>query len=275
VAATQLIVIAAVYALAEVFPIGAIAHGEWLSAWLAVLADHRVAAIPGFGLGLQIGLLLTSASYFWRDMGDMGQGLVRMMKGKRDPGARLFFQLIVASLPMIATVLGARHFGHVPWDTPFVLAWSAVAGGVLLLLFDRACMTVKRIEHAGYGDALLLGVVQALSIVPGVGRIAVIIAMARALGYERPDAARFAFLISIPTLVAAIAWNVWNIIAAGTPFPTNAVLLTALMAWVVGLTCLSILMGWLRRSTFTPFAVYRLIIGVNLLAFTYGWLYRP
>jgi undecaprenyl-diphosphatase len=275
VAVTQLLVLAAVYALAEIFPVGAVAQSAWLEAWVAVLADRHVAVIPGMGIGLKIGLLLAAATYFWRDMGDMGQGLVRMAKGKRDPGARLFFQLIVASLPMIAAVLGARHLEAVPWNTPLILVWSAVVGGVLLLLFDRACMTVKRIEHAGYGDALLLGAVQALSIVPGVGRIAIVIAMARALGYERRDAARFAFLISIPTLFAAIAWNVWNHVATGMVFPTNAVLLTALMSWIVGVICLSMLMGWLRRSTFTPFAIYRLIIGVNLLAFTYGWLYRP
>jgi undecaprenyl-diphosphatase len=198
-----------------------------------------------------------------------------MAKGKRDPGARLFFQLVVATLPMIAAVVGVRQLEAVPWNSPVILAWSAVVGGVLLLLFDRACMTVKRIEHAGYGDAILLGAVQALSIVPGVGRIAAIVAMARVLGYERPDAARFAFLISIPTLLAGIAWNIWNDITAGATFPTYSVLATALVSWIVGLMCMSIMMGWLRRSTFTPFAVYRLVIGVNLLAFMYGWLYRP
>jgi undecaprenyl-diphosphatase len=140
---------------------------------------------------------------------------------------------------------------------------------VLLLLFDRASMTVKRIEHAGYGDAAALGLVQVLALIPGVGRIGVMVATARLLGFERPDAARFAFLISIPTLAGAVAWNSYGLVMSGAVFPTNTVLLCALLAFSAGVMTQAILMNWLKRQTFTPFAVYRIVMGATLVAFAY------
>ena len=229
-------------------------------------------AIAGMPPGLHLGMLLAIAMYFWRDVGDMAQGLIRISKGKRDPAGRLIALLVLSSLPMIGAVVAVRYWGAVPWHTPMVMAWAAFAITLLLPLFDRACMTVKRIEHAGYSDALLLGCVQACAIVPGVGRIAAIIALARALGYERRDAARFAFLISIPTLIGAAGWNIRDLVTSGGVFPTNMVLLGALVGVVITLPLLAMLMAWLRRGTFTPFAVYRLIMSVNLLAFAYGWI---
>ena len=111
-----------------------------------------------------------------------------------------------------------RFWGN-NWQSPALTAWCMIGVGFLMLFFDSTCMTVKRIEHAGYGDALLLGCMQAAAFVPGVGRIAASIAIARLLGYERPDAARFAFLIWMPILIGSCAWHAPALLAL-KPFPT-------------------------------------------------------
>ena len=269
---SQLIVLGALYALAEVLPIGAAAHFAWLDGWVTLPSVGSSAGAHGFGLGLHVGLMAAAAMYFWRDFADMTQGVVRAAKGKRDPGARLAFQLIVATVPVVGAVVGLRYVREAPWSSAAMTAWTALAVSMLVLLFDRACMTVKRIEHAGYGDAILLGTAQMFAIIPGVGRIAILVAMARLLGYERREAARFAFLISVPALFAASAWNVYGLVQLGGPFPTNMTVLGVAVALGVALPVLAILMNWLRRATFTPFAVYRLVMAVNLVAFAYGWL---
>jgi undecaprenyl-diphosphatase len=269
---THFLVLGALYALAEVLPIGATAHFAWLDGWFALPSAGSNLDAQAFGLGLHIGLLLTAALYFWQDIVDMVTGLIRVAKGKRDPSARLAFQLVVAIIPTVAAVVGLRYVRDVPWTTPTSTGWTAFGVGMLVLLFDRACMTVKRIEHAGYGDAILLGIAQMCAIVPGVGRIAILVAMARLLGYERRDAARFAFLISIPTLAAAAAWNTYGLVTVGAPISLRMVALGVAIALVVGLPVLAAMMNWLRRSTFTPFAVYRLVMAANLVAFAHGWL---
>jgi len=270
VALTQLIVLGVLHAAAETLPIGAVAHLAWLDGWVELSAGAP--NTRGLGLGLHLGLMLAAAAYFWRDLSDMATGLVRVAKGKRDPNARLAFLLIVATLPMIAAAMGVQHMDVIPWQSPMVVAWTAVTVSVLLLVFDSTCMTVKRIEHAGYSDAIILGLAQALAVIPGVGRIAVIVAVARALGYERQDAPRFAFLISIPTLFAASAWNAYGLTTQAAPFPTRMVLFGVLVAFATSLPTIALLMNWLRRSTFTPFALYRLVMSANLVAFAYGWI---
>ncbi|MBV8132687.1 MAG: undecaprenyl-diphosphatase, partial [Alphaproteobacteria bacterium] len=258
----------------EILPIGAATQMAAVDAWTRLVAGRpfNVVLTPGLDLGIRLGLALATASYFWQDVGDMAHGLARLAKGKRDPGARLAFQLALAAVPSLAVALAIEHFWGDAWHTAAVMAWSALGVGFLLFLFDRACMTVKRVEHAGFGDALLLGCAQAAAFVPGVGRIAAATAMARMLGYERRDAARFAFLISIPVLFASAAWHVPRVSETGQHFPTAAVLVGAVLAYVVALGLLALLMGWLRRRSFTPFALYRMALGLNLLVLAYGWL---
>jgi undecaprenyl-diphosphatase len=216
--------------------------------------------------------MLAAASYFWRDMADMAIGLVRFTKGKRHPGASLVLRLALATLVAGSVALLVMRYAGDSWRTPAVTAWAAFGAALLLLLFDHSCMTVKRIEHASYLDAVILGLAEALALVPGVGRIVITAAIARALGYERPEAARFAFLLSIPLLAASSGWLTVDILAEPGPFPINQLVLGLGLAFATGMAALAILMAWLRRHGFAPFAVYRALIGANLVAIVYGWL---
>ena len=266
------IVLAVVQAFAEVLPIGSAAQISVVNAWSSLASGGPIDAVdaPGLGLGVRIGLALGTAAYFWEDVAEMTRGLARLAKGKHDPGARLAFQLIAATIPSIAVAVAIDQLWGKAWQTAMVTAWATAGVGFLLFFFDRTCMTVKRVEHAGYGDAMLLGLAQAAALVPGVGRIAASVAMARMLGYERQDAARFAFLISIPVLIASSTWQVARAVRDGIQIPTTPILIGSGLAFVVSLVVLSLLMGWLRRRSFAPFAVYRMLIGLNLLVIAYG-----
>ncbi len=268
------IVLALVQAFAEVLPIGSSAQIAVLNAWAGLISVGPIdaASTPALGLGVRIGLALGAAAYFWEDVGDMIGGLVRMAKGKRDPGARLAFQLFAATLPSIAFALAVDQVWGTAWQGPLVVAWATFVIGFLLFFFDRTCMTVKRVEHAGYSDALLLGIAQALALVPGVGRIAASAAMARMLGYERQDTARFSFLISIPVLIASCAWQIAQTLRAGESVPPIPTAIGFVLTFIVTLILLSMLMNWLRRRSFMPFAIYRMLIGINLLVIAYGVL---
>ena len=269
VALTNWIVLALLQAFAEVLPIGAWGHFSWLNLWIGLpLGGPMTGDTPGLAMGIRLGLLLGTAAYFWRDIGEMIEGLVRFAKGKAHPGMRLVFQLIVAALPSIGVAVALHRFGGTDWQSPALTARCMIVIGFLMLFFDSACMTVKRIEHAGYLDALLLGCMQAAAFVPGVARIAASIAMSRLLGYERPDAARFAFLIWMPVLVGSCAWHAPALLMIN-PFPTLQMIVGFVPAFLATLTLIAILMTWLRRHSFAPFAIYRMLIGLNLLIVVY------
>ena len=263
-ALTQLIVHAVVQAVTEVFPIGGSGHQALISQFL----DNPP---PGkaLSLSLRAALLLAVLTYFWRDLLDMAGGVIRAAKGKRDPGARLALQIFVAAIPTLGLGFAFEQYIAGPWETPAVMGWAIVGFGVLMLLFDRMSMTVKRIEHASYADAIAISICQVLALIPGAGTAAVTMTMARVLGYERAHAVRLAFLLTIPVSAAVIARDAYTLFEIDGETVANPEIMAGAAGFVAALIAIAILMSWLRRSTFMPFLVYRLLLGAAVLALAY------
>lgn len=258
---SQLIVVA-VLSIAHLAPLGGAAHIFFLETFAAWPSPVGTAY-----LATTFGGLLAVMAYFWRDLGEMAVGIVRASKGKRHPGARLATQLFTATIPVAAIVFAAPFVDvPLPTSTPALIGGATLGGGVLLLLLDRMSMTIKRLEHASYVDMIVVAFAQvAAFLVPGVGRSAITMTFARMLGYERADAARFSFLLALPALAGfvilqawalwqdnALIWNAWLPVLAGVSF-------------VAGLVTIAMMMAWLRRHSFTPFALYRIVMGATIL----------
>lgn len=256
-----------VLGIAHVAALGGAAHGvllEALAGW----------ALPGgsTALALTAGLLLSVMAYFWRDLADMAVGLARAAKGKRDPGARLAAQLVAASAPAAAVVLAlpALEVGPLA-PTPMLIGWVTVGGGALLFLLDRMSMTIKRIEHASFVDMTVVALAQVVAVlVPGVGRAGVTMIFARLLGYERADAAKISLLLAIPALAGFCGLQAHHLAKAGTLAWQPWLLGAAAGAFLAGLTAVAVMMAWLRRRTFAPFALYRVLAGAAVLVLAFG-----
>lgn len=262
----QILVLALVQGITEFLPVSSSGH----LVLVPLLADW-----PDQGLVLDIavhvGTLFAVVLYFWRDIGAMAGGLYRSLKGRRDPGAILFWKVFVGTLPVIAagfalkTLLGGDAFRSMT-----VIGWTMLGWGIVLWLADRLCMTVKRIEHMPWFDVVLIGVSQVLALIPGTSRSGITMTAARALGYEREEAARFSMLLSIPTILGAGVLAGLDIWKAGDVVLTHDALIAAGLAFVSALVAIALLMAWLKRASFTPFVVYRILLGVALLAIAYG-----
>jgi undecaprenyl-diphosphatase len=150
------------------------------------------------------------------------------------------------------------------------VAWALIGFGVLLFVADRVGMTIRRMEHMSLGQALVIGAAQVLAFIPGTSRSGITMTAARMLGYERGEAARFSFLLSIPAISAAGLWKGWQLFGTGDPAMLEAAAMTAGLSAVVGFLAIAFLMAWLRRATFTPFVGYRIVLGVVLLWLIYS-----
>jgi undecaprenyl-diphosphatase len=264
VALTQFIGHAVVEAVAEIIPVSAAGHAALLSHFDAWNSPSKV-----FTVGLRTGLLLAVLVYFWRDVGDMVGGLFRAAKGKRDPGARLALQIVLAAIPTLGLGFAFEYYVGDAWQTPILLGWAVVGFGVLMLLLDRMSMTVNRIEHTSYGDAIAVSMCHVFGLIPGAGGAAVAMTMARMLGYERAHAVRLALLVAIPVWAAVIARDAYMAFKIEGAVIANTDIVAAGTAFVSALISIAILMSWLRRGTFTPFLVYRLLIGAAVLLLAY------
>jgi len=180
--------------------------------------------------------------------------------------------LVVASLPVVGAGYLVNAYAGDALRSLAVIAWATLIFGILLFLADRMGMTVRRIEHLKLGDAVIVGLAQALALIPGTSRSGITVTAARMLGLERTDAARFSMLLSIPAILGAGTLKGLELYQAGDADLTGAALLAAGLAFITALVAISLMMAWLKRASFTPFVLYRLALGGFLLAVAYGWI---
>lgn len=257
----QLMVVAVV-SFAHIAPLGGSAH-YFLLRTFGVVPEITGAT----SLAIYLGILAAMIACFRVELWDMGVGMVRAAKGKRDPGARLAAQIFAATLPVAALVFALPFLAFSPpAATPALLGWSAVVGGVLLLLLDRMSMTIKRLEHASYLDMIVVALAQIIAfLVPGVGRSSITMTFARALGYERADAARLSMLLGLPALAGWCLLHGIDLARAGALVWESRLLAVGAASFCVGLATLAVMLAWLKRRSFAPFGIYRLLVGAAIL----------
>lgn len=221
-------------------------------------------------VAVHVGTLGAVMLYFWRDVALMIGGLGRLATGRLDGGGRLAAFVVVGTIPVIIAGFALNHFVPGGIRSIEVIAWTTLGFGIVLYLADRMGMTLRRMDHMGFVDAVIIGLAQVLALIPGTSRSGITMTAARGLGFERPDAARFSMLLSMPAILGAGVLKGVELYQSGDAALTASALIAAGLALISALIAIWAMMAWLRRSTFTPFVVYRVLLGGFLLAVAYG-----
>lgn len=265
----HLLILALVQGVTEFLPISS--SGHLVAAW--ALFDALGWPVPEqapsdrlvLDVAVHVGTLLAVCFYFWRDLGAMGAGLLRLLLGRPSSGTRLMLYVIVGTLPLVVAGYLFKDSVVVLLRDLRVVAWASIGFGILLWLADRMALTVRRLEHLTLGGALFVGLAQVLALVPGTSRSGITMTAARFLGFERVEAARFSLLLAIPAIIGAGALAGVDLYESGDPRLGLDALIAALVAFLVALAAIALMMRWLRRAGFLPFVVYRILFGVALL----------
>jgi undecaprenyl-diphosphatase len=262
---THIVVLAIVQGITEFLPISSSGH---------LVLTSRVLGWPDQGILIDIsvhaGTLLAVTVYFWRDLWEMTTGAAGIFTGRRAPALRLVICLLIATVPVVlAGYFGIRYIGEALRNVELI-AWTTLGFGILLWIVDRLCMTVRRLEHMSYGGALLVGLAQVLSLLPGTSRSGITMTACRFLGMERREAARFSMLLSIPTILGAATLAGYEIYKAGDTALRLDAAIAAGLSFVTALCAIALMMRWLMHATFTPFVIYRVALGAALLYWVYS-----
>jgi undecaprenyl-diphosphatase len=153
--------------------------------------------------------------------------------------------------------------------SPAIIAWTTLGFGILLGIADRICAMTGRMEDITFGGALVFGLAQVLALVPGTSRSGITMTAGRMMGLGREAAARFSLLMSIPAILGAGTLAGLDVYQAGDVSLGLDALLAAALSCVAALAAIALMMRWLRRASFLPFVVYRVVLGIGLLV----WLY--
>ena len=130
-------------------------------------------------------------------------------------------------------------------------------------------MTIRSIEHITFVGAFIIGLFQILALIPGTSRAGITITAARFQGVERQDAARFSLLLSIPVIAAAGTLKGLELYQSGNEILLKEALTAAAMSFAFALIAIALLMVWLKHASFTPFVIYRMLLGAVLLSVAY------
>ncbi|MEQ8319874.1 MAG: undecaprenyl-diphosphate phosphatase [Rhodospirillales bacterium] len=263
----HLVILAAIQGITEFLPISSSGHLVLVPVFLG-WSDQGLM----MDIAVHVGTLLAVILYLYKDVGAMLGGVGRALKGRRDPGAKLFMLLVVGTIPVIGAGFALHHYAPGMFRDMQVIAWATLGFGILLWIADQIGMTVRRIEHLGFFDVILIGLAQCLALIPGTSRSGITMTAARFIGMERPDAARFSMLLSIPVIIAAGTLSGIDLYKSGNIQLAADVFVAAGLAFIFALIAIALMMAWLKRASFTPFVVYRIGLGCFLLAVVYGVL---
>ncbi len=186
----QIVVLALIQGITEFLPISSSGHlllVPVLTDWpdQGILTDVMV----------HMGSFLAVVVYFWRDCVKLTVGGLDLLRGRVTPWGKMALLIAVGTVPAIVfgVFLDKIGFMDMVRDMPLIVAVNAIAFGILLYVCDRFGLSTRRMSDMTLAPALIIGVAQAIAIIPGTSRSGICMTAARALGFERPEAARFAF----------------------------------------------------------------------------------
>jgi undecaprenyl-diphosphatase len=262
----QIFVLAIIQGITEFLPISSSGHLLLVPA-LTGWADQGLMT----DVMVHMGSFMAVVVYFWRDVLKLVQGGLDLLRGRVTQWGRLALLIVIATIPAVAFGLILDKSGFMDWvrTAPQIIAWNAIIFGGLLYLCDRFGLSLKRMEDMTWQPALIIGIAQAIAIIPGTSRSGITMTAGRALGFERPEAARFSFLLGIPAIGGAGAMKLAGAASDGIAI-TGAQWLTASLTFLVALGAIAILMRLVKVMSFLPFAIYRIALGVALLGLIYS-----
>ena len=209
-------------------------------------------------VSLHIGSFLAVITFFYKD-------LIKFLKNKD-----LFIKILISSLPVMILGFLLVQTGLISELRNIkVIGWMTLLFGVLLYISDKFNMHKNLESDFTYKSALMIGFFQMISLVPGVSRSGITITAARLLKFNRYDAAKISFLLSIPTLAVVSIFGIKNIVSAENMNISFLNLFSILLSFVFSLITIKYFLQYIKSFSLDIFVIYRVILGIVILAFAY------
>jgi len=264
----EALILGLVQGLTEFLPVSSSAHLRIVGEILPSAQD------PGatFTAITQLGTELAVVIYFW---GDITRIIGRWFRhfaassgiAKNDPDVRLGWLIIIGTIPIVLVGYFAQEYIRTAFRSLWIVAIVLIAFSIVLWAADRWGRRVREIDQMTYRSGITIGVAQMLALVPGVSRSGATVSAGLALGYTRTAAARFAFLLAVPAVFGSGLYELATSIRepSSNAFGALETAAATVVAFGVGLAVIAYLMRYLRKGSFLPFVIYRIVLGVALL----------
>lgn len=259
----QVVVLAVVQGITEFLPISSSAHlilVPVLTAW----EDQGLA----FDVALHLGSLAAVVLYFRHEIVRMLVSSIDAVTGKGvNEDAKLALWVVLATLPVCIIGFLGRDLVAEHMRSTLIIGMSLIGFGVVLGYADWKNRGSRSEYHLRLKDVLIIGVAQALALIPGTSRSGITITAALLVGMSREGAARFSFLLSIPVIVLAGGLEVIGLASSPAPIDWPAMIVGTLLSGISAYLCIHYFLVIIKKLGMQPFVVYRVLFGAWLLWF--------
>lgn len=269
----EAVVLGLVQGLTEFLPISSTAH-------LRIAPELFGWRDPGaaYSAVIQLGTVLAVILYFWRDLLRLGRAFFVGL-WRREPfgtfDARLAWYVLLGTVPIGVFGLAFKRAIETSLRSLYVVSASLIALAIILLVAERLASHRRTLEEMTLKDGIIIGLWQALALIPGSSRSGTTLTGGLALGLKREDAARYSFLLSVPATALAGVFELKHLLEVTERPSTAALLVGTLVAFGSGMAAIAGLLRYLRTRTTLVFVVYRVVLGGLLLALLAAGVLRP
>ena len=249
----EILILSLVQGITEFLPVSSSSH-------LIIISEFISFEDKGLSIdvSLHIGSFIAVITYFYKD-------IFNFIENKQ-----LFLKIIFSSFPLILV-------GYFLIQTNLIqelrsikiIGWMTLVFGILLYISDKFKLEKNIDKNLNYKSAIIIGLFQILSLIPGVSRSGISITAARLLNFKRYDSAKISFLLSIPTLGAISIFGIKNIILSNDLFFSTLNLFSILLSFLISLVTIKYFLDFIKKFSLNFFVLYRISLGIVLLYFAY------
>ena len=258
----QSIILGIVQGLTELLPISSSAHLNlipWIFNWTSSAEFNT--AFEAFDVALHAGTLLAIVIFFFKDWIKLiVGGFNQVIKKQKSEEGKMFWYIVLATIPggIIGFILD--HYAEDYLNKPIIIAIALIVMGIILYFVDKNCKSETEYKDMTLKQTFLIGLSQCLAFIPGVSRSGITMTTGRFMGVKRESAAKYSFMLSAPIVFAATIYKLKDFVF-NLPF-----VIGVLTSFIVGIFVIKFLLEYLRKGSFKIFAIYRVIVGVIVIA---------
>ena len=242
----EIFILSLVQGITEFLPVSSSSHLIIISEFLNF--DNQSLSLD---VSLHIGSFIAVVFYFWKDIKNFLENKI------------LFFKIFISSIPVMLIGLTLVKSGQIEKIRNLeVIAWTTLIFGFILYLSDKFKLEREIKKDYSLKIAILIGIFQVFSLIPGVSRSGIAITTARFLNFKRVEAAKISFLISIPILAAVSFYGISNIIITNNIFFTKINLFSIFLSFLFSLITIKYFLKYINKFSLSVFVYYRVVLGL-------------
>lgn len=278
----EAIVLGIIQGLTEFLPISSTGHLTLAGRFMGLISDQNPEHWTAFIAVIQMGTLIAVVFYFWKDLWKiftdfMQDNLTARKKySQQSMNSKMGWYIVIGTIPVVVIGLAFKDFieGTFTKDL-IVISVSLIVLGILLALAEKVGSFKRNTEQLTWKDSLVIGLAQAMALIPGSSRSGTTITAGLFLGLTRDTAARFSFLLSVPAVLASGLLQFYEALEFIDSSMAVNLLVSTLAAGVSGYLAIDFLLKFLKKNSTFVFVVYRIVLGLIILGLIYMAVIKP